>query len=252
MGFQGIIVFYGIVVVLPVLFWIWFFRRQDKIDPEPKPLLTKLFRLGFLAMFFAFLIEVVIDGALGIDNITERYGVDGLPILDGAFVLILLSFFLAGPIEELMKYLILKRLIFKNSHFNQVADGIIYGVTLALGFSFIENTGYFIDLYYSLPETDFMIVTVVRGVSTTLLHVAVTGLTGLYVGWDRFSKDKRRNLSLWGVFLASLFHGMYNIIIFFPMGIWINLAFVLLILLFLVWELHRKKVLKIWYEDKNV
>ena len=252
MNFQALLLFYGIVVILPVVFWLWFFRRQDKIDPEPRSLLTKLFRLGFIAMFFAFLIEVVVDGALGIDQISERYAADGSPIFDGVFALILLSFFLAGPIEELMKYLILKRSIYKNSHFNQVGDGIIYGVTLALGFSFIENSGYFIDLYYSLESKDFMIITMIRGISTTLLHVSVTGLTGLYIGLDRFSKDKKRNLSLWGVALASIFHGIYNIIVFHPLGIWLNLALVLSILLFLVWEMHRKKVLKVWYKDPDV
>jgi len=251
MNFHVLVLFYTISVILPVLFWIWFFQRQDKIDPEPKSLLAKLFRLGFIAMFFAYLVEVIIDGSLRIDQLDERYGANGMPILDHALILILLSFFLAGPIEELMKFLILKHSVSKNPHFNQVADGIIYGVTLGLGFSFIENTGYFIDLYTSLNRTDFIAVSLIRGISTTLLHVGVTGIAGLYIGWDRFAKNRKRNLSLWGFILAATLHGAYNIIIFFPSGIWINLALVLSILLFLIWELHRKKVIKVWYQDRG-
>ncbi|MEA1925667.1 MAG: PrsW family intramembrane metalloprotease [Patescibacteria group bacterium] len=240
--------FYIIIVILPVLFWIWFFRRLDKKDPEPRSLLVKLFRLGFIAIFLAFIIEIVVDGALTVDQIAERYTESGFPILDGAFLLVLLSFFLAGPIEELTKYLVLKHAIFRNPHFNQVADGIIYGVTLALGFSFIENTGYFIDLYSTLPSEEFVIITVIRGISTTLLHVAVTGIMGLYLGWERFSGDKTSFLSLKGVAIAALLHGIYNVFVLFPYGIWINFLLVVFILGFLIYEFRRKQVTKIWFQ----
>lgn len=251
MSTQGIILFYLISVVLPIAFWFWFFRRLDKKDPEPRSLLAKLFPLGFLAIALAFIAEVVVDGAFGMEGITERYAGDGTLILDGAFLLILLSFFLAGPIEELLKYLVLKWAVFKNPHFNQVADGVIYGVTLALGFAFIENTGYFFDLRSSLPSDEFVVIVVVRGISTTLLHVAVTGITGLYIGWERFSQSGSSWISLKGVAIASVLHGMYNVFIFFSGGLWINFYLVVFILGFLIYELRRKKVAKIWYENNS-
>lgn len=117
---------------------------------------------------------------------------------------------------------------------------------MALGFSFFENTNYFLDLYGFLPDEEFAVTVIIRGITATLLHVSVTGITGLYIGYDKFSESGSKMASLKGVFIASILHGLYNVIIFFPGGLWMSFLLVLCILSFLIHELRKKEVLKIW------
>lgn len=244
---MAVILFYFVVVVLPVIFWLWFFRSLDKKESEPKPLVRKVFLVGFLAILIAFFAEVFVDGFFGVDGLRESYNGAGFPVFDSTFLLIALSFFLAGPVEEIVKYFVLRRAIFKNPNFNQIADGIIYATALALGFSFFENTGYFIDLYNTLPSEEFAAIVIVRGITATLLHVSVTGIIGLYLGLEKFSPKGSRRLSWKGVFIASMLHGLYNIIVFFPGGLLASFLLVILILGFLVHELRKEDVLKVWF-----
>lgn len=230
---------YFLVVALPVIFWVWFFRRLDKAEPEPRGLLFKVFRYGFLAMLLAAALELYFENSFGPGG-TQQYLAAKVFFSNDIFVLTLLSFFLAGPIEELVKYLVLKRLIFRNTEFNQIADGVIYAVTLALGFAFIENTSYFIDIYKELPLNDFLFVAAMRGTATTLLHLVATGICGLYLGRAKFATHNRRWLMLKGLLLASVIHGTYNLMVFFPMGISVNLLMVFFLVIFLVHEIRKE------------
>lgn len=103
-----LLLIYGLVVILPIFFWFWFFRYQDREEPEPLKLLFKMFLLGFIAVIVALVVENYLDGYLLGDqgeDIWERLqeGGDWMLILA-----VLSSYFLAGPIEELVKYLMVR------------------------------------------------------------------------------------------------------------------------------------------------
>lgn len=235
---------YFSLVVLPVVIWLIVFLFWDRKEPEPRNLIAKLFLLSVVAVLLAIGLEELFDRILFSSEEIKSIKQEGM-VFRGSFPLFLFSFFLAGPIEELTKYLVLKRTVFKSSHFSQVADGVIYGVALALGFALVENTGYFFDIYPKIFFAEgFLFAIIFRGLATMLLHVATTGIMGLYLGRAKFSK-KHWIIILKGVILASLAHGSFNVLIFLPSGTIINIFLVLFLMGYLIYQLKTKESQKI-------
>jgi protease PrsW len=243
---QILIMFYVFTVILPTIFWIWFFRSLDKKDPEPKKLLFKVFRFGFGALLLAFFVELAIDRTFFFDSLQLMELNLDAALKGKDLIFVLLSFFLAGPIEELLKYLALKWAIFKNREFNQIADGIVYGTVLGLGFAFIENTGYFFDSFATLNTAGFVAVMTVRGVMTTMLHVLATGIVGLFVARSKFIAKEHQFGVYKGVLIASLLHGLYNVLAFSVLGMVANVGLIFFAAAYLVKEIKKQEVQRVW------
>lgn len=204
-----ILLIYIGTVVLPAVCWFLFIRLKDKSEPEPKRLVRRTIIVGMLAVFAAIVLEEIFYGMTGlpIDSVGLETDVNG-PIL-----LILLSVFLAGPIEELIKYTVLRYGVYFTHDFNQIFDGIVYGVTVALAFSFVENTFYFFGLNDSLTTPMFVASVLFRGLFTTLTHVTATGIIGYYLGKAKFSSTGRSVIIAKGILYGSLVHGLFNVLI---------------------------------------
>jgi len=56
-----IILLYVFIALIPGLFWLWFYRRKDKTNPEPRKLILKIFVWGMLITIPAIGIELAID-----------------------------------------------------------------------------------------------------------------------------------------------------------------------------------------------
>lgn len=243
---------YILVVVMPMLFWLWFFRYQDRAEPEPKKLIIKVLLSGIFVVILASVAESFIENTFfpEISMKMSKLGGDSLDAFlssPEAMFGFLAIYFLAGPIEEFMKFFILKWIIYNKKEFNQVADGVIYGVTIALGFSFIENSVYFINTLSEVDYfVDFLAIVMLRGVITTMLHVVATAIMGLYLGRAKFSQGNREVTIFKGVFIASMVHGAFNITIFLPFGMIANLLLVILCLLYIVKELKTPRSRMIW------
>jgi len=164
------------------------------------------------------------------------------------FMLTAFAMLMVGPIEELTKYLMLRIGVYGSHDFNQVFDGIVYGITIALGFSFMENIVYAIDFYTTETPTMFAALSVMRGLFSTLAHVTFTGILGYYVGMAKFSATGRFWLIAKGIIIASVLHSGYNLILVssMPFGfIWAIVIIAACFALFLkVWD--RPDVRMIW------
>ncbi len=241
------------VVIFPLAFWFWFFRRQDKLEPESRKLLMKIFELGAISIVFALIFEFVLDYIFEFFGVTSEQLEPGILLSGGAFFLVAFSFFLVGPVEELVKFLVLKFYVFKKLDFNQIIDGVVYGATLALGFAFIENSEYFLNAYQNIdvPWVFVMVVTF-RGVITALVHVVSTGIIGLFIGRAKFSDSKnQKKIMFKGFLIASLIHGCYNVLIFF--SFWGIVASSFLVIISMWWLVHeiKKPESKIIWEKRE-
>ena len=166
----------------PALFWMWFFYRRDRWEPEPKRLVLKLFLLGALSAAPVYWIQTH---------------------LPGGHVLLFDLFVRVAFVEEFFK--ILPVLLFACWHrqFNEPMDGIIYAIAAALGFATVENV-----LYGVLFDSPRLIL--YRAFSSTLAHVGFSGILGYHVGRAKFMPrlGKRRTaLALLGV---TVVHGVYD------------------------------------------
>jgi len=223
---------------------MWFFLRQDRAEPEPRRLLVKVFFAGIGVAFLAMVVEGVIFSVIFPDQYQE--GLKGDTISIGILITTILMYFLAGPIEEGLKLLGLGGFVYRKRDFNQIADGVIYGITLALGFVLVENTSYFLKLYFSLSTPLFVFTTSIRGIATALLHVVCAGIMGLYLGRAKFAVEDKGRIILMGLIGVSIFHGLYNFILFLPNGLLFVFPLIFGALIYLVIQLRKPNVQMIW------
>ena len=236
------LVFFG-AVVLPIALWFWFIRFEDRSEPEPGRLMRRCFYLAITAGVAAGILEYTVFRGLGLPDDILSIGSTGAPL--GLMALVVL---LVGPIEELAKYIVIRANVYVSHDFNQVFDGIVYGVTVALGFSFIENVFYFIDLYTTQSAYVFVASTIFRGLFTTLGHVTFTGVMGYYVGRAKFSTNNRTRILVTGVVYAALLHAAFDFIVGAPIPYAAPIAAILVIGCFVVfmrlWQ--RPDVRMVW------
>src|SRR3989344_6026039 len=160
------ILFFVFFVIIPPIFWFWFFSWEDRAEPEPKKLLRYLFLLGmgagFLALPFNHLSSFVFPDEF------SRF-LENDPRLSLAWGALFVG--LAGPIEEYLKYLAVRSTVYRMQAFNQASDGLIYGITVGLGFSFLENISYFIEFLSSGFAGLTFVGAMTRGIVTMMLHI---------------------------------------------------------------------------------
>ena len=163
-----------LLALLPALFWLTVYYKKDYRDPEPKKVIAKTFLMG----------AVVALPFLCLRFLLPKLGINSL-ILEGVTTVIIFA-----ALEEIAK---LSASIFTvtRNHlaFNQIIDGVVYGVTAALGFAFVENMVYFIEFMKGGASTQSMIyMTAFRSLGTMLAHTLFSGLAGLIWAYAYFSK----------------------------------------------------------------
>lgn len=209
----------------PGLLWLWYFYRLDRFEPEPPRVIFKLFLAGILLVVPAGLLEQIWRPQLM------------AAINDGIWWdLFIMAFLVVALIEEGLKTFFLWRMIGRHHELDEPVDGIIYGITLGLGFASLENL-----LWASIYGLG---VAALRAVVTTLAHASFTGWAGYYIARYRL---KTRNFSLvWTGFLVALLtHGTYDFLLFMQNSVTSVLAFLLIaILLFQLYRVLQAQVAK--------
>ncbi len=189
------------LAVIPVIVLLIIIYVKDKKEKEPIGLLIGLFFAGMSTVIPAFIAEVI--GEL-IMNLIIPY--------DSVIKAVLIAALLVGPVEEMGKYIVLRKITWRSKHFDYSYDAIVYGVFTSLGFAAIENVGYVFT----------------NGLGTAILRMftAVPGHAcfGVFMGFF-FSKAKyaeitnnRQDYKTYNrlsVVVPMLLHGIYDA---FPMG----------------------------------
>ena len=200
------LIIFIVTTVVPIALWLWFVRWEDRSEPEPGRLMRRCFYTAIFACLGAGLLEVFLFELL-------RLPAEPAELAHTSPYLALLTVFLVGPIEEVSKYIVLRTTVYASHDFNQVFDGIVYGITVALGFSFVENILYFMDFYTSEPTLPFIIFASLRGLLSTLGHVTFTGIMGYFLGVAKFSNLNRGWIITKGVLIASVVHAVFDFLL---------------------------------------
>ncbi|MDD1679131.1 MAG: PrsW family intramembrane metalloprotease [Methanomicrobiales archaeon] len=193
----------AVVIALGVtLFFLWWVRRIEVNHREPWRVVLIGFLLGAVV--------TVIGGAylesfllLALQGLARAY-----LNIDVGLIGVLGAIFIAPVAEELMKAL---GIIGMRSHIDEVEDGIVYGAAVGLGFAATENVLYFASAITAGGAIALAGTAIIRSLSSTLLHLGATGLSGygfgLYYG-------RCRGKPRWGIYVfgAMLFHGIFNLL----------------------------------------
>jgi RsiW-degrading membrane proteinase PrsW (M82 family) len=179
------------VAVAPAIFWLWYFYRRDRYEPEPKLLIIRTFFLGMLITIPVAFIEGV------------------LPISD-----LILAVLAAPIIEELAKYLVVRRTVYPNPEFNEPMDGVVYAASAALGFATLENIVYISTAYLTSPLEDVLVIYALRALLSVPGHALFSSMWGYALGRAKFDPARGTGFILGGLALAIGLHGVFNFFLY--------------------------------------
>jgi len=181
--------------------WLWFWLKQDSKRPEPFGLIALSFLAGIIGVVITFPLQKFV--------VNHSPPFDFLPVWTTTAVVMV--FLLAG-IEELIKYGAARLIAFRTRYFDEPIDAMVYLITVALGFSAMENFFYMLDILGSGDVFGAAITAQMRFIGATLLHVVSSASIGFFIGLSYYRKRRRRLRYLAsGILTAILLHGVFNL-----------------------------------------
>ena len=138
---------------------------------------------------------------------------ESIPLFSSVF------WFCVGFNEELAKLIVLLLLVYPTKHITEEYDGILYAVTIAVGFATMENF-YYLDQYG-------IAVVITRTVITIPAHAFMSVPMGYFASKSRLCLENNSSSRLRfclavgtliiGWFLSSFLHGLYDFLLSFNM-----------------------------------
>ena len=188
------------LILAAVLPAIWLIRHYVKSDayPEPTGLILKTAGVGIVIVIPIIILELLLMTQL--DSFTGTVG--------RAFFQ---AFVVAGFIEELFKYLALKKYCARKSEFDEPMDAIVYAVVISLGFALLENVMYVLQSAEEDLASGFMIAAF-RACTAVPAHASFGVIMGYHFANQHFSKVN--NLIPKALLLPILWHGFYDFLLF--------------------------------------
>jgi RsiW-degrading membrane proteinase PrsW (M82 family) len=206
--------------------WVWVLRRYDRLEPEPIKVLLRVGLLGgFMSIVPAIVFNSLADHFLGlggfVSDLSRRISLP-LALYSAVFI---------GITEETWKFLATLRLVRKLPEFDEPIDGMIYAMTVALGFAAIENVEYMVRFGPGVLVT--------RSLLSIPIHLACGAIWGYGLARARFiSKHKRYFKTALPYLLAAAgVHAAFDFFVF--LRTW-TMLLVFPLLLFIVWYSNRK------------
>jgi protease PrsW len=216
--------------LIPALFWLWFWLREDKARPEPKILIATSFIAGML----------IVPLVLPLQQFAiQRFHGDNL-----IFVWVI--------IEEVLKYSAALIVVLWNKAVDEPIDAIVYMITIALGFSALENALFIFNPLVAGDYVNSLLTENFRFLGATLLHVLASGTVGIAMALSYYKRDSIKVLSATGgLFIAIILHALFNFFIMDASGetvlgvfMFVWMGIIILFLLFekvkLLEKIHRR------------
>ena len=199
--------------IAPALALLTFFYLKDRLEPEPLGMVLRTFLYGALLVFPIMFIQYAL----------KAEGVSTHPLV--------YSFFTIGFMEEFFKWFIFLYTAFQHTEMDSVYDGIIYGVSISLGFATVENV-----LYLFAHGVDYAFTRALFPVSS---HALFGVLMGYYLGRAKFGSRHPR-LRVFGAMLVPfLLHGLYDYIL---LAVTFNWVYVQAPFMIILWIIGLRKV----------
>jgi RsiW-degrading membrane proteinase PrsW (M82 family) len=142
---------------------------------------------------------------------------------------LLIKVFIAiALIEESIRFILFRLFLYKNKNFDEPYDGVVYGVTIAMGFAGVENILY-LQNYQSVE------VALLRMVTTVPAHGLFGAYMGHFIAKAKFGTRFKTFYLILSVCFCTLLHGSYDIFILMkgnPNWIFVSIAILVLFLIY--------------------
>lgn len=205
--------------LVPALFWLWFWLREDRAHPEPKRLIIASFVSGILA------VSLVLP--------LQQFAMHRFDGRDLMLVWVI--------IEEVLKYSAALIVVLWTRSVDEPIDVIIYMITIALGFSALENALFIFNPLSTGAIAESILTSQFRFVGATLVHILASGTVGALMAFA-FYKGRRVRVAYatLGLCIAIALHALFNFSIINARGETLLSVFMLvwigIIILFLIFE----------------
>lgn len=185
-----------VLAVVPGIYLLLKVYKLDAIEKEPRGLLIRLFVLGALTVVSALILETI--GTTVLDLFAAQ---------ESTVYAFFECFFVVALSEEWGKFVVMKKLTWRNKAFDYRFDAIVYSVCSGMGFAVLENIMYAADgdLY----------TVIMRAVTSIPGHAVFAIFMGYFYGEARLCRGYddetgvRRNMRL-AFIVPVLLHGFYD------------------------------------------
>ena len=182
------------LAVLPALILLFYTYQQDKMQREPVKMVAKGFLFGCLSVFCSFLISVP---SLNLGLFPEE--------IHSFWDAFRQAFFGAAIPEETAKLFCLWLFLRKNPYFDERMDGIVYAVSVGMGFAAFENVEYLFA-----AGTDWVTTGIGRSLTAIPGHFGFAVLMGYFFSLNHFDKYCAPGAALKMWLYPVLAHGIYD------------------------------------------
>lgn len=205
--------------LLPSLLWLWFWLKEDNLNPEPRGVIAASFVAGGISVIIAIILEKFIQVTVG-DTMLRYVG--------------------WAAIEEIVKFAAVAIIAFHAEILDEPVDAMIYCITVALGFAALENAFFILSPLSSGQLGTSIITGNLRFIGATLVHVVSSAAVGFMVGLTLYRSMTAKVLGIIsGIILATALHAAFNLAIIYGTATttlkvfgWVWVAVVILIVLF--------------------
>jgi len=190
------IILVPLLSVLPCALWLWYFSSRSLYKRPAWRVLGVTFALGALATI----------PALALNLAGQSLFMDFFGGTQRSHILTLL--FVIGPVEELLKLLVVYFYAYRRKEFDEPLDGVIFSAAAALGFAAVENVFY-------LARNDSALV-LLRGPLSNPGHALFSALWGLSLSRAKAAPNivgERLPIITRGFLIASLLHSLFDLLL---------------------------------------
>lgn len=175
--------------IFPTFLWLWFWYNQVE-RPQSRGFLSLLYIVGMIGVFII----------LPVDSLILKSGLDQKEYL--------LAFAL---VEEVFKVVMTAAIAFRGKMIRKPTDYTIFLVTMALGFSALENTLYLLQPISENNLTFVLFTGNLRFIGATLLHTICVAIVGNMLGIAFYENKLMKWVhGIFGLGIAIGLHAIFN------------------------------------------
>jgi RsiW-degrading membrane proteinase PrsW (M82 family) len=183
-----------ILAIVPAVLWLMFFYLQDRLEPEPKHEVFKVFIVG-----------LALASAIGIPLTDQVFRVHDW-LYRSSTSLVMGAIFVIGAVEAFIIYLTVRHFIYDSDEFDERTDGMVYGTAAGLGYATALNVQFILGSGgAALGGAEVFIAEV------ALAHAAFAGVLGYFLGRAKLERERIWWLPI-GLLLATLLNGLFIIV----------------------------------------
>ncbi|WP_284141272.1 glutamic-type intramembrane protease PrsW [Virgibacillus sp. LDC-1] len=198
--------------IAPAFALLSFFYLKDRFT-EPLSLIVRTFIFGMLLVFPIMFVQYAIANEINANLFVEL-------------------FFLPALLEEFFKWFIFFYVIYGHTEFDAHYDGIVYAVSISLGFATLENI---LFLFVNGIEYAFT-----RAIFPVSSHALFAVIMGYHFGKAKMYKHHQKRNLLFAFLFPFFLHGIYNYILNTTSSKWLFIMVPFMIILWML-ALHRMK-----------